>query len=340
MPSGSSKDRRKTRRSKEREGAGITVPGSISNQKFRLLSPGYITTDPSRPEFVLQEPTRQSPMRTGKPKPDTGQPKGPIRRFGFAVLCLIVGIVLFLFQEYQTMVGQAPSWSAALGTLLAVYLLLLLCIWLWDSAANLHWGIRSGLSLAALVILVLAGFRPIRHQYHLEHSALTALGSTPSVPVAAPLTLESLFDTDFPDNFKYKITGTVKFEDGTIVAVKSQEYADFLAGSSFVGFYIPSTPLTFRACVRIGNSVPETLEKIQKSISQDTSYDGGDTITSLNKLSFSGRVFIYDEYSLTLKQKATLVDYYDSKHLAVQFRGIDYLQGMAMARRLQAQQGK
>jgi hypothetical protein len=34
------------------------------------------------------------------------------------------------------------------------------------------------------------------------------------------------------------------------------------------------------------------------------------------------------------------VDYYASKHLAVEFRGIDYLQNEEMARKLQAQQGK
>jgi hypothetical protein len=157
--------------------------------------------------------------------------------------------------------------------------------------------------------------------------------SSPPAP-AVPLTLETLFNTDFPNLVKYKLPGDTKFEDGQQINVQAQEYADFAGRSKFVGFYVPESPLAFRVCVRLGNSVPRTLNEIESRVAMSASLDAGETMTSLKQLVFSGRVFIYHEAMLTLKQKSALVDYYKQANLDVQFRGLAYLQSELMARKL------
>jgi|ERR1700733_3281221 len=145
-------------------------------------------------------------------------------------------------------------------------------------------------------------------------------------------TLESLFKSDFPNTNRFTINAEpTVFEDGESVVVTSQEYADFPARSSFIGYYIPSTPLTFRVCVRVANSPRELLNTLAKKISMQTN---DASATKLTDLSFSGRVFIYHEWPLTLRQKSRLVDYYESKHLAVEFRGPEYLRDQTLVNKL------
>jgi pyrimidine deaminase RibD-like protein len=113
----------------------------------------------------------------------TAQAKSTFRRFGFAGLCLALAIIMFAYQEYQASVGQSPSWSAALGWLIAAYVLAIICIWMWDRTAETHWVVRSLLSLATLAFLTLIGGTPILRQYRLEHPAPTL--SAPSHPPIA-----------------------------------------------------------------------------------------------------------------------------------------------------------
>jgi hypothetical protein len=160
-----------------------------------------------------------------------------------------------------------------------------------------------------------------------------------ALPPEAPLTLESLFRADFPNLMKFTISADpVVFENGESVnGVVSQEYADFPARSCFIGYYIPASDLTFRVCVRLANSSRSLIDELTKRMDVQTFDASG---TSLKDLTFSGRVYIYHQIPLTLKQKSVLVDYYSSQHLAVDFRGIEYLQDVARERKLKAQQGK
>jgi hypothetical protein len=160
--------------------------------------------------------------------------------------------------------------------------------------------------------------------------------ASPSIPP----TLQSLFTSDFPNLFKFTISGEVKFKDGTVVTVKSQEYADFLGKTSFFGFYVSETPYTFRTCERLANEISALFDKIQHDVASETSSDGFETTTSLKNLVFSGRVFVYHETPLTLKEKSELTDYFKNKKLDVQFRGVAYLQQESVARALREKQKK
>jgi hypothetical protein len=199
------------------------------------------------------------------------------------------------------------------------------------------WSRGDKVSLGAIVVAVIVGisafFIPeVRQFLHLEKK--------PTVPqqaahVEPPITLESLFKSDFPNVMKLTTnTDPIVFENGARVAVVAQEYMDFPSRSSFVGYYIPPTSLTFRTCVRLANSVNVLLDHFKHTYPMQTFDQGGD-ITSLDDIQFSGRVFIYHMWPMTLTQKATLVDYFKSKDLAVEFRSMDYLQQQVIARKAQ-----
>jgi hypothetical protein len=199
----------------------------------------------------------------------------------------------------------------------------------------------AALALCVLLIMITVLRKPENEPWSnllkLRHKPIE-ISTAKSVQPESLLTLEALFKTDFPNLFKTTmVSDPVVFEDGERVTLTSQEYEDFTTKSSFVGFYIPLTFKTFRVCVRVGNSVPHFIDEINKRMSLQMYDTSG---TSLRDLTFSGRVFVYHEEPLTLKQKAVLVDYFRSKKLAVEFRGIEYLQAVVMERKLKTLQSK
>jgi hypothetical protein len=190
------------------------------------------------------------------------------------------------------------------------------------------------IGVLGLFATIALGLYPIFH--HEPEHIPTAPQQTAGVE--PPITLESLFKSDFPNVMKLtRDTDPVVFESGERVVVVAQEYMDFPSKSSFVGYYVPPTPLTFRTCIRLANSVNILLDHFKYNYPTQTFDPGGD-ITSLDDLRFSGRVFVYHMWPMTLRQKAALVDYFKSKNLAVEFRSMDYLQQQVIAR--QAQQAK
>jgi hypothetical protein len=217
----------------------------------------------------------------------------------------------------------------------------------WEPKTHRRVGLKA---LLALVAVAVCGFltvvtilrkpddEPWSNLLRRPSRAHSTISASPPAP-KEPLTLKSLFLTDFPNLYKFTLKdGTsVNFENNQRVTIVSQAYADFGARSLFVGYYIPATPLTFRVCVRIGNpgSTQSLVDALNRHFTMQM-YD--DSLTSFKDLTLTGRVLIYHEEPLTLKQKATLVDYYKSRNQAVQFFGIEYLQNQAMARRLKQQQ--
>jgi hypothetical protein len=65
--------------------------------------------------------------------------------------------------------------------------------------------------------------------------------------------------------------------------------------------------------------------KISESVTSSTKDPGGPSISSRD-LVFSGRVYLYHEDEMTLKQKAELGDLFKANGASVIFRGLDYQQ--------------
>lgn len=124
---------------------------------------------------------------------------------------------------------------------------------------------------------------------------------------------------------------------GEKIVITSQEYADFMARSKFVGFYVPLTFSTEEVCQSLSVSVYSTMDKIEKSISFQAFSSGG-TSDDLPQLVFTKRVYIYYEGLLTLQEKSSIERIFQKQGMDVEFRGIDYLQDQAKARKLKQMQ--
>jgi hypothetical protein len=150
----------------------------------------------------------------------------------------------------------------------------------------------------------------------------------PTAMPEKPPTLGDFFNKDFSNTMK--ATDDLKLirqSDNTIIHVKRQVYLDFDAKTEFVGFYVPSTdPFsdeTFKICRTLVEAVQPAIENLTKKVEIGGGYKEVDT--TLKDLVFSGRVFLYHEGSLSIPQKADLINAYKSKNYDVQFRGLDYL---------------
>jgi hypothetical protein len=114
----------------------------------------------------------------------------------------------------------------------------------------------------------------------------------------APMTVKSLFSSDFPEFYKSAV------------------------------------------CTRLANSVPGELKTIETDRDASVTTDGFETSTHLRDLVFSGRVYVYHETPLSLKQKSDLTEYFKRRHLDVQFRGWGYLQGQIWGQALRNKNAK
>jgi hypothetical protein len=159
---------------------------------------------------------------------------------------------------------------------------------------------------------------------------------TAITPDDKPPTLLDLFKKDFPNTFKGSDEAAIyiKFKDGAESKIRTQVYMDFPAKAKFIGFYIalaapPSADTsgekTFTACLQLleHDAVKEAFDRVSQSVNILEGQDG--QMTSIQDLTFSGRVLIYHEEFLSIPQKADIIRAYAVKNLAVQFMGSDYL---------------
>jgi hypothetical protein len=147
----------------------------------------------------------------------------------------------------------------------------------------------------------------------------------PTPVLDKPPTLDDLFKSDFPNVIKATDTDRigVQWKDGSVLHVKTQVYIDFPARVQFAGFYVPSSPKSYEACIRLADAVREIIDDLPKRSEMMGGYRG--EMNKLQDLIFSGRVLLYHEDFLSIKQKAAIIDAYAAKHCDVQFRGPDYL---------------
>jgi len=163
----------------------------------------------------------------------------------------------------------------------------------------------------------------------LEYSATSV--TTPkiveqaSAPITArPPTLLDLFNSDFPNVMKLTTPACeLHWGDGSKLVIRCQAYLDFDGKSEFVGLYIPSSPRTFDACLKLDGMADYVVRRMPQLIKSSAGYR--DQMTDMHDLMFSRRVFLYHEDLLTIPQKAAIIRAYERKRLSVQFRGPDYL---------------
>jgi hypothetical protein len=150
-----------------------------------------------------------------------------------------------------------------------------------------------------------------------------------------PLTLEQLFQNDFPDAMKATTPEpfvTFKWSEQDSLSIKANVYWDFVVTrTSFVAFFIASSPHTHEVSLALIDDVQRVLDFMKKV---KINVRDPDQHQFLNEFPFSGRVFLYYKSEMTIKERAAVIDAYKAKNLDVQFRGPQYLQNMRI------QQGK
>jgi hypothetical protein len=146
-------------------------------------------------------------------------------------------------------------------------------------------------------------------------------------PVSEPEpTLISLMDTGFPHLNKFWGKPVVQFEDGFSLEVKSALYFDmFTSGSKFLGFYIPRTSRVIEVCAALATHAIELGDVLSNGGLSITSKAPGENPQTLNDLSYSGKVYLYHQDSLTHKQMADVEELFKAQKLNVVLRGPDFL---------------
>jgi hypothetical protein len=144
-----------------------------------------------------------------------------------------------------------------------------------------------------------------------------------------PLTLRNLFDTDFN---QVKVSGETTFTitnrttgNAVKVVVQRVMVLDFNARSRFLAFFVPTSTETFNVCEALASGYHHILEDLDRSVSVMVRSPADTDATEMKDTTFSGRIYIYHEDSLSLQQLASLDTIFKSQGADARFRGQDYL---------------
>ena len=117
--------------------------------------------------------------RMEDPRPQTQPQQTTFKRFGFSGLCFLVALVTFSVNRGCSSVNAAPSWIEGAAWFCLVAALLVAGIWLWNKTADRHVVLRILLSVAAVCVVALLGYKPIREQYRREHPTVAKMPAPP-----------------------------------------------------------------------------------------------------------------------------------------------------------------
>jgi hypothetical protein len=140
--------------------------------------------------------------------------------------------------------------------------------------------------------------------------------------------LEKLFKTEFPTLFRSyagRNLGIKKKGDEKMVTIGEQLYLDFPGKSKFLGYYIPMLLDSYDVCAFMADEYRSTINDFESNASLSAGHVAEYSSTSQKELVFTGRVYIYHEFSFSHQQLADLEKLYRSKGLSVVFRGPAYL---------------
>jgi len=144
--------------------------------------------------------------------------------------------------------------------------------------------------------------------------------------VSKPITLRALFDSDFPNTHRVGSVLQVKESaNEPQYEIPFRVCVDFEARSQFLMFYIGRIVRTRMVCFSIANSYKDTIRIANRMVGIHSMLPSDTAETQLKDVVFSGRIFIYHEYPMTLREMAELEDLFKQQGAAVQFRGPTYL---------------
>jgi hypothetical protein len=134
--------------------------------------------------------------------------------------------------------------------------------------------------------------------------------------------LRDLFIRDYPTYLKIYGDCTITWRDSRTSLVTRQLYMDHMGKTKFVGYYVPNYGRTFEVGLKLALQTQPTMDFLGKFAKSAGYRDQQNTI---DELTFSRRVALYHEESLSTKQKHAIYEAFQSQNTEVQFYGGDYL---------------
>lgn len=135
-----------------------------------------------------------------------------------------------------------------------------------------------------------------------------------SIPADSRTELRQRFDTDFPNTYRHSRDITISQIDRRnnhtdfSVTIRRTTYTDIGARTAFIGFYIPASPYTYAVCDYLARQWKPILDESRREVLVQTYSPNDVDRRSLNDFPVSGRVYIYHELSLSLRERVQLSD--------------------------------
>lgn len=166
----------------------------------------------------------------------------------------------------------------------------------------------------------------------------TNLANPPSA-VTEPITLKSLFHTDFGPHLSRPTLNDLTLTSdktspeypGTVFRFTAQEYLDFDERTRFLAFYLPSqekdpqqsSKRNAFLCRRIIGKLADLFKQFDSLQVMTAQPDGG--LDNSANLPFSGRIYFYHEDFMAPEDIGDLIRDYRTGGLSLEFRGSEYL---------------
>ena len=143
--------------------------------------------------------------------------------------------------------------------------------------------------------------------------------------------LFDLFKSDFSNlsQLSVETTATVGGPSNTSTFY-TKVYLDFSAKTWFGAFFLPKNKDSYLIAADLANTYLRLLEDAKQKVYMAFKDPGDSERIEIAELTFSGRIYLYHEDDLSLKQMSDLTELFKTKGAALQLRGKPYQISRAM----------
>jgi hypothetical protein len=165
--------------------------------------------------------------------------------------------------------------------------------------------------------------------------APSAKAETKARPPIEPPSLLSLFMNDLKPrgSLTWNFYRDVETSNQRVVRLFFNVYNDFIAHVYFAAFYVPEPLIDGKPASALNAEVinyiavnhKRLIDDVRSQLLAESKGAGDVNVESTASLTFSGRVYVYHEGSLTVEQTANLDKAFRAQGAQPQFRGMDYV---------------
>lgn len=221
----------------------------------------------------------------------------------------------------DTTADPMRKWGSRITALLSV-----IGVWWLSSLGDLTvvgWSVYGALSLIGLTALILSSPRmgiARALQNKTDNVGMEVAGKELPRPL-----LELFKTTDF-GLMRGESEMTFTFNDsGERVVLPGAVHLDFNSHTKFLSAYVAAGAQTFRNILLFGQQYKSVLRHFDETATITVQIPGEWDSTGANSLTFSGRVYVYHEQELSVREVADLIDAYSKLGLYLKLRGQNYV---------------